>query len=366
MSPVGQRIRDRIASEGPVSIASFMTEALFDPRDGFYATKNPIGAGEDFITAPVISQMFGELIGLWCVQAWMDLKQPKTFHLAELGPGTGAMMADALRASRAAPGFAETVEVTLVEASAALKMVQGRTLTPSGVMTGWADRLEQIPGGPAVILGNEFLDCLPLRQAVKQDGVWRERMVGLDPKDESKLAFGTGPQLTPADVDLIAAELRDAPDGSLVELRPGDRQVIDALAARFAKHPGRALFIDYGPAEPEAGDTLQAIRAQEKVDPLDDPGTADLTARVDFASLARAAKDAGLDVQGPVTQADFLIRMGIEVRATALLRANPERKAEIARQLWRLTDADQMGHLFKVIAISSPGLPHPPGFDAHG
>lgn len=366
MSAIGDRLLERIGREGPVSVAAFMAEALFDPRDGFYATKNPIGAGEDFITAPVISQMFGELIGLWCVQAWMDLGQPRPFRLAELGPGTGAMMADALRAARAAPGFIDAVDVTLVEASAALKMVQGRTLTPAGVMTGWADRIESVPAGPAVILGNEFLDCLPVRQAVKSGGAWRERMVGLDPEDPARLAFGTGPVLSPEDAALIAPALRDAADGSLAEIRPGDRQVVDALAARFTRHTGRALFIDYGPAEPETGDTLQALKAHEKVDVLSEPGTADLTARVDFASLAAAAREAGLDVHGPVTQAQFLSQMGIEVRAAALLRANPDRKQEIARQLWRLTDGEQMGSLFKVIALSSPGLPAPPGFDAHG
>ena len=366
MSGIGDRLLERIRREGPVSVAAFMAEALFDPRDGFYATKNPIGAGEDFITAPVISQMFGELIGLWCVQTWMDLGQPGAFRIAELGPGTGAMMADALRAARAAPGFIEAVDVTLVEASAALKMVQGRTLTPSGVMTGWADRIETIPAGSAVILGNEFLDCLPVRQAVKSGGEWRERMVGIDPEDPSRLAFGTGPVLPPDDLALIAPSLRAAPDSSLVEIRPGDRQAVEAIAARFAVHPGRALFIDYGPDEAEPGDTLQAIRAHKKVDPLTAPGTADLTARVDFASLASAAREAGLEVHGPVTQARFLTQMGIELRAAALLRAHPDRKPEIARQLWRLTDETQMGSLFKVLSLSSPGLPAPPGFAAYG
>ncbi|MCW5723365.1 MAG: SAM-dependent methyltransferase [Maricaulaceae bacterium] len=342
-----------------------MAEALFDPREGFYATKNPIGAGEDFITAPVISQMFGELMGLWAAQTWMDMGRPAPLQLIELGPGTGAMMADALRAGRAVPGFSNAVEVTLVEASAALKAVQGRTLTPSGVMARWTDRLQDAPPGPAVILGNEFLDCLPVRQAVKAGGVWRERMIGLHPEDARRFAFVIGPPLG-ADEGLVPARLKDAADGTLAELRPGDRQVVEALAARFAAHPGRALFIDYGPAQSEAGDTLQAIRGHEKADPLTAPGTADLTARVDFESLIAHARAAGLDAHGSVTQGAFLTRLGVEARAAALSAANPGKRAQIARQLYRLTDETQMGSLFKAVCLSSRGLPPPAGFDAHG
>lgn len=364
-STVTERLKARIRETGPISIAAFMGEALFHPRDGYYATKNPIGAGEDFITAPVISQMFGELTGLWSAQVWLDMGRPSPFHLVELGPGTGTMMADGLRAARAVQGFAEAATVTLIEASAALKAVQGRTLSASGLPLRWADRLEAVKPGPAIIWGNEFLDCLPLRQAIRENGVWHERLVRFSPDDENRLAFVLGPPLGQDDA-LVADRLKNAPDGSLVELRPGDRQLIDALARRFQTSPGVALFIDYGPAESEIGDTLQAIRGHEKVDPLEAPGTADLTARVDFESLAQAARQAGLAVSGPVTQSDFLKRLGIESRAAALLRANPDRKADIARQLWRLTDPDQMGALFKVIAISAPDMPHLPGFDVSG
>jgi len=364
-STVTERLKARIRETGPISIATFMGEALFHPRDGYYATKNPIGAGEDFITAPVISQMFGELIGLWSAQVWMDMGRPSPFHLVELGPGTGTMMADGLRAARAVDGFAAGASVTLIEASAALKAVQARTLGASGVTLRWADGLEKVKPGAAIIWGNEFLDCLPVRQAVRKDSVWHERLVGFAPDDENTLAFVLGPPLGQDDA-LVPDRLKDAPDGSLIELRPGDRQLVDALANRFGQSPGVALFIDYGPAQSETGDTLQAIRSHEKVDPLSDPGTGDLTARVDFESLASAARDAGLTVSGPVTQGAFLTGLGIEARAAALLRANPDRKADIARQLWRLTDPEQMGDLFKVIAISAPDMPHLPGFDGPG
>lgn len=356
---IADRLRDRIRQTGPMSIAAFMTEALFDPRDGYYATKDPIGAGADFITAPEISQMFGELMGLWAAQSWMDMGKPGAFQLVELGPGRGTMMADALRAARTVPGFTDAAHVVLIEASAALKAVQAQTLGPTGAQIRWVDRLESVPPGPAIVLGNEFLDCLPVRQAIRRGDDWHERMIGLD-ADEA-FVFVLGPPLG-ADANLIPDRLRDAPEDSLVELRPGDRQVVDALAARFADAPGRALFIDYGPATSETGDTLQAVKAHKKVPPLEAPGTADLTARVDFESLAAAARAAGLAVSGPVTQGDFLIGLGLEARAAALCQAAPDKRAVFARQVWRLTDPEQMGTLFKLVCLDADGLPSPPGF----
>jgi len=358
---IADRLRDRIRQTGPMSIAAFMTEALFDPRDGYYATKDPIGAGADFITAPEISQMFGELMGLWAAQSWMDMGKPAAFQLVELGPGRGTMMADALRAARTVPGFMDAAHVVLIEASAALKAVQAQTLGPTGAQIRWVDRLESVPPGPAIVLGNEFLDCLPVRQAIRRGDDWHERMIGLDA--DAAFIFVLGPPLG-ADADLIPDRLRDAPEDSLVELRPGDRQVVDALAARFADAPGRALFIDYGPATSETGDTLQAVKAHKKVPPLEAPGTADLTARVDFESLAAAARAAGLAVSGPVTQGDFLIGLGLEARAAALCQAAPDKRAVFARQVWRLTDSEQMGTLFKLVCLDADGLPAPPGFTA--
>lgn len=359
---ITDRLRDRIRQTGPVSIAAFMTEALFDPRDGYYATKDPIGAGSDFITAPEISQMFGELMGLWAAQSWMDMGSPTEFQLVELGPGRGTMMADALRAARTVPGFMDAARVNLIEASAALKAVQAQTLGPTGAQIRWVDRLDLVPAGPALVLGNEFLDCLPVRQAIRHKGEWCERMVGLDDADDG-FVFLMGPPLG-VDASLIPAALQDAEDGALVEIRPGDRQVVELLAARFSAHPGRALLIDYGPARSEIGDTLQAIKAHEKVAVLDAPGTADLTARVDFQSLLQTAADAGLTGYGPEEQGTFLTGLGLEARAAVLSQNAPDQRSKIARQVWRLTDPDQMGRLFKLVCLDSAGLPPPPGFSA--
>lgn len=358
---IARRLRDRIASEGVISVSAFMAEALFDPVAGFYATKDPLGAGGDFVTAPEISQMFGEVLGLWLAQSWIDLGSPGHVQLIELGPGKGTLMHDILRTARVVPGFLNALEVTLVEASPALKMVQGRVLADSPVQIRWADRLDAAPDGPALVLGNEFLDCLPVRQAIRTGGTWRERCIGLHPEDETRLAFLPGPALSGADIALIPQSLRDLPDGSLVELRPGDRQIVDALALRFSRHKGRALFIDYGPARAEPGDTLQAIRNHEKVDPLDRPGTADLTARVDFETLALIAQESGLDVHGPETQRDFLGALGIGQRTKLLADKVPEKRDRVLRQLDRLTGEDQMGVLFKAMALSSKGLPDPAG-----
>lgn len=359
---IADRLKARIREQGPLSIANFMTEALFDPVEGYYATKDPIGAGSDFITAPEVSQMFGELVGLFVLQSWVDLGRPERVQLIELGPGRGTMMSDILRTACALPGFLDAAQITLIEASAALKSVQAQTLGPSAAQIGWADRLEAVAPGPSIILGNEFLDCLPLRQAIRHRGGWHERMVTLG--DDGEFVFALGPDLGP-DTDLIPPRLRDLPEGQLAEFRPGDLQVVEALAARFKDAPGRALFIDYGPATSEPGDTLQAIRAHEKVEVLDQPGTADLTARVDFEALGAAARAQGLASDGPLGQGEFLNRMGLEARAAALSQSAPEKRALLARQVFRLTDPDQMGELFKAMALQSPDLPEPPAFPAH-
>lgn len=358
------QLRDRIASEGALPVSAFMSEALLDPMAGFYATKDPLSAGGDFITAPEISQMFGELLGLWAAEVWGQMGAPDPVRLIELGPGTGRMMSDVLRAARAAPGFLDASRLHLVEASPALKMVQGRTLAAAPLQARWEAQLDRIAPGPSIILGNEFLDCLPIRQAIRHRGMWRERVVGVSPDDPDRFIFGLGPVLAQADIAEIAPALREAEDGALVELRPGDAALIDTLAARLCAEPGYALFIDYGSAAPETGDTLQALRQHQKVDPLDGPGSADLTAWVDFDRLGRLALNAGLDVYGVQTQGAFLKGLGIETRAAALARNQDETgKAKLARQLHRLITDEEMGELFKVMAIASPGLPPAPGLE---
>lgn len=356
----------RIASEGAMPVSTFMAEALFDPMAGYYATKDPLGADKDFITAPEISQMFGEFIGLWAAECWGQMGAPHPVQLAELGPGTGRMMSDALRAGAAAPGFVEAAQLSLVEASPALKMVQGQTLATAPVQPRWVRQIDDIAQGPSLIVSNEFLDCLPIRQAVKMGGVWRERLVGLSPDDATQFAFVLGGALSDADLALVAPALRDEPDGALVELRPADAPVVEAIAERFKAAPGYALFVDYGSSTSEPGDTLQAIAKHEKVDPLKEPGGADLTAWVDFQTFAELAHGAGLDVYGPVGQGDFLKGLGIETRAAALARGRSDAVADtIERQLNRLVAQDDMGDLFKVIAFASAGLPAPPGLDRY-
>jgi len=360
------QLMDRIASEGAMPVSTFMAQALFDPMAGYYATKDPLGADKDFITAPEISQMFGEFIGLWAAECWGQMGAPHPVQLAELGPGTGRMISDALRAGAAAPGFVEAVKLSLVEASPALKMVQGRTLADAPVQPRWLKQIDDIVPGPSLIVSNEFLDCLPIRQAVKMGGVWRERLVGRAPDDEGEFAFVLGGALSDADLALIAPCLRHEPDGTLVELRPADAPVIEAIAERFKGAPGYALFIDYGSARPEPGDTLQAIAKHQKVDPLEEPGVADLTAWVDFQHLAELGLAAGLDVYGPAGQGEFLKGLGIETRAAALARGrSDDTAAKLQRQLARLVAPEEMGALFKVIAFASEGLPPPPGLDRY-
>ena len=351
------RIVQRIRETGPISVAEYMTLCLLDPVDGYYPTRDPLGVDGDFVTAPEISQMFGEALGLWVVQAWQDIGAPDRFNLVELGPGRGVMMADMLRAMRLSPPCFAACDVTLVEASAALQAVQAKTLGPSGARVAWTKRLEDVSDAPTLIVGNEFLDCLPIRQFVRTDGAWSERRVGAEDGD---LRFEMDGRPAPA---ALVADLPDAEDGALLEVSPAGAQIVDHLATRFTAQPGRALFIDYGPAETESADTLQAVKDHKKVGVFDAPGDTDLTARVDFGALRRLAEGAGLPVHGPLLQADLLRCLGIEARAVALLRANPDAKPKVMRQLHRLLDPAEMGELFKAIVVSAPGLPTPLCFD---
>lgn len=357
MSPLADRLKAQIAQTGPLTVAHYMAACLFDPRDGYYANAPRIGADGDFITAPEISQMFGELIGLWCVHEWDALGREKTLEWIELGPGNGALISDAWRASRIAPAFRDSVRLHLVEVSEPLKGRQAAALAPLGARPRWHGALDTVPIGPSFIIANEFLDCLPIRQFVRDAEGWRERMIGLD---GDALAFGLFPHaLRPGD-PLIPPALHDAPTGAVAEIAPSLVGWIDAIAARLKTKPGRALIIDY--AGDGRGDTLQALRAHRKEGPLDSPGAADLTAHVDFNAVKILARASGLQTGGPIPQGDFLRALGIEERAAALTHAHPEREARVARELKRLTGAAEMGVLFKVLCLSSPNLPPPAGF----
>lgn len=360
------RIKALIRDTGPISVAEYMTLCLLDPVDGFYPTRDPLGSDGDFITAPEISQMFGEVIGLFVLQSWIDLGKPKTIYLIELGPGRGVMMSDMLRAASLDKDFAKAVRVVLVEASAALEAVQGQSLGGHYVPVQWISTLEKAPKGPSIIIGNEFLDCLPIRQFVQRDPFagrdgWHERYVGLD--EDDKLRFEIGPE-TASDIakSFLPAAQEEARLDDLIEACPSAHQIIDVVKDRFDKNPGRALFIDYGPETTEFGDTLQALKRHEKIEVFDLPGESDLTARVDFQAVIETAHKRGLKSSGPVTQRELLSKLGLEMRAVTLARAKPEAKAKIARQLHRLTDDAEMGELFKAICLQSNGLPTPLGF----
>jgi len=364
---LSKRIKARIREAGPLSVAEYMTLCLLDPVDGYYPTRDPLGSDGDFITAPEISQMFGECLGLWVVQSWNDLGRPARFNLVELGPGRGVMMADMLKAIALEKDCLKAAQIVLVEASAALQAVQAKTLGRSGAQVSWADQLDAVDDAPCVIIANEFLDCLPIRQFVCTDPFanmkgWSERRVGLS---EDSLRFETDGQAAPEAVTAAFPGTHDKPrKDDLLEICPASAQMVDHLQKRFEAVPGRALFLDYGPETTEFGDTLQALKRHEKVGVFSAPGNTDLTARVDFAGLKALADTAGLAVDGPLAQRTFLSRLGIEVRAMSLLRSNPDARPKLIRQLHRLLDEDEMGTLFKAICLSAPGLPAPLGFSA--
>lgn len=342
------RLIEHIRENGPMTVAEFMGACLYDPEGGYYATRPAIGgAGADFLTAPEASQMFGELIGLWCAHEWDALGKP-AFNLIEIGPGRGVLMQDALRATQRVEGFHDAMNVVFVETSAPLREEQLSRVPEAE----WVSSLEDAPPGPSIIIGNEFLDCLPIRQFVRGDEGWHEKLVGVD--EAGALIFG----LSAA----IAAPESDDEIGAVRELAPALDSVVYELERRLHSDPCRALFIDYGYVRPEGADTLQALQRHKKVDALEAPGEADLTAHVDFARLATLAENAQLTVSGPLTQSHFLRALGIEMRVDMLTQSNPQHAERLAREVRRLTHADEMGALFKAICISSPGLPPPAGF----
>jgi SAM-dependent MidA family methyltransferase len=351
-----------IQTEGPMPLGRYMALALGHPTHGYYATRDPLGAAGDFVTAPEVSQMFGELIGLWAAEMWAGLGRPAPVKLVELGPGRGTLMADALRAARAMPAFAGALEVHLVETSPVLAAAQRARLADARTPVRWHEALSAVPPGPAIVLANEFVDALPVFQLQARSGAWHERMVGVS-ADGLILALAPAPVPGPALPELLRGA--DAPaDGAVHEWRPAGEALTAELAARFAAAPGAALIVDYGHAETGFGDTFQAVRRHRAADPLAAPGEADLTAHVDFAALAGTARGAGAAVFGPMEMGAFLGGLGIRLRAERLAAgAGPAAKADIAAALARLTDPAEMGSLFKVMAIASPGTPPPPPFD---
>ena len=363
-TPLELRLTQLIRDHGPISVGDYMSDALCHPQHGYYATRDPFGPskegqpGGDFTTAPEVSQLFGELVGAWLLHAWSEIGEPSAFNLIELGPGRGTLMADILRVGALRPAFLNAASVFMVEASGRMRYRQQRTLHEAGHARDravWADRLDDVPAGPTLLVANEFFDCLPIRQFERASEDWRERLVGLN-------ADGTGLAFVLAEAEPPG----DAPHGArpedIYEVSEAGRALAAQIAERLIAHKGRALIIDYGHGRPGLGDTFQAVKRHAHWPVLASPGEADVTAHVDFSALARAARAGGARVDGPVRQGDFLRRLGIEQRLARVAEARPDAAEALRAGAQRLIAPDQMGHLFKVMAISSDGLGEPAGF----
>jgi len=351
LNELGRLIARRIALTGPIPVADFMAEALGHPRLGYYRRAPALGAPGDFITAPEISQMFGELLGAWLAERWQAMGRPGGVHLVELGPGRGTLLADALRATRAVPGFHAALAVHLVEINDTLRAAQQTAL--AGIEAVWHERFDQVPAGPMLLVANEFFDALPVRQFERTPRGWAERMVGLAPDGEA-LGFALAPGITP-----FAAHLPDAGTGAQAEISEAGRALAAAIGARLKRDGGWALIVDYG-YDKGHGASLQAVRGHRGAGILDHPGETDLSAHVDFTALAAAT---GARTFGPVGQGDFLRALGIVQRADTLkARASAEQRQTIDAALQRLIGADQMGTLFRVLAVGDDRSAAPSGF----
>ena len=357
-TPLALKLKESIRRDGPMTVAEFTGQCLWDEENGYYATRNGIGASGDFITAAEISQVFGELIGLWAAVVWKEaLGGPGAVHIVEYGPGRGTMMRDIIRAGRVVPGFREAARVHLVEMSATLAATQRATLDGLPVPVTWGQNLVGFDT-PAIIFANEFLDAWPAEQWVKTASGWRWRGVGLS--ETGELCFTTDVPGTRTRDDLDT-QYPHAAHGTIVESQRPEL-FAEALKTLARKGPVSALIIDYGYATPSAGDTLQAVRQHKYESPLTSPGEADISAHVSFFELASVLHQAGLAIDGPVTQAEFLGALGIIERTTRLMQANPARAGEIETGVARIMAPNGMGGLFKVIGVRSPELPVLPGF----
>jgi NADH dehydrogenase [ubiquinone] 1 alpha subcomplex assembly factor 7 len=342
---LSERMAAAIAATGPIPLAHYMRDA----NAHYYATRDPFGPRGDFTTAPEVSQMFGELIGLWFADLWDRGERPPARYV-EYGPGRGTLAADALRAMKSV-GLEPPVH--FIETSPVLRAAQAERVPDAE----WHVDLVGVPDdAPLLVVANEFFDALPIRQLVRTDEGWRERLVDHD---------GTNfvPVAGDRSFDQIVPEpLRDAPVGAVVETCPAAISAMRQLAARLHHQGGVALIADYGYRGPAAGETLQAVQGHEYANPFGDPGERDLTAHVDFATLAEAAEAEELVIYGPVEHGPFLEALGIAPRAAALQRSAPDRAEEIDIARARLTGPDAMGHLFKILAVTAPGAPEPAGF----
>lgn len=339
--PLADIFRRLIKATGPISLSQFMGES----NARYYASRDPLGAEGDFITAPEISQMFGELLGLWLTDIWQRAGAPEKVHYLELGPGRGTLAHDALGAMRK---HGLNPQVHLVEGSPALRKIQGQLLPEAQ----FHDDLASVPNdAPLLVLANEFFDALPIRQLVRTKDGWREHMIGLV---DEEFAFVAG--RLPLDA-AIPEVFREAEIGTVLETCPAASVAMHELCARLGAQGGAALLIDYGHDAPRTGSTLQAIRQQQKVEALALPGEADLTTHVDFAMLAEAVEASNARWLGTTTQGAFLKALGIDIRAAALAKRAPHYAPTLERVVHRLTDETQMGELFKVMGVAGPHWP---------
>jgi len=359
-SPLKSEIKKLTRKSGPMPVWRYMELCLTHPEFGYYVSRDPLGREGDFTTAPEVSQMLGELLGLWAASVWKAIGSPPLLRLIELGPGRGTMMADALRALRVVPPLYQSLSIHLVEINPVLRDKQ-KSLLSGARDIAWHDSIDDIPDGPAIIFANEYFDVLPIHQAVKRETGWHERTVEIDANGD--LAFGSAAEPIPHFEVLLPPLVRSAPVGAVFEWRP-DAEIMK-IATRVRDQDGAALIIDYGHVRSDAGDTFQAIARHSFADPLKNPGQADVTAHVDFQALARAVEDLGARVHGPVPQGDFLKRLGIETRAVTLMaKASHEVSEDISGALKRLVGGGRggMGSMFKVLAVSEPNLVSLAGF----
>jgi SAM-dependent MidA family methyltransferase len=343
-----------IAAEGPLALDRYMALCLSHPRHGYYMTRDPFGRAGDFITAPEVTQMFGEMIGIWCAQVYQLMGSPAAFDLIELGPGRGTLMADILRSAKVMPGMLAAARVRLIETSPRLRELQKESLRSWPGELSWHESLDRVTGYPGIVIGNEFFDALPVRQFCRTNGGWCERVVEVN---DSKLMLGWKPSGPPA-----SGQTAKVAEGEILELCFAASELGRRISSRLMAYPGAVLIIDYGHLGCARGETLQAVRSHRKVAILDRPGDSDLTAHVDFESLGRALASGGARVWAPLTQRQFLLEMGLGVRAQVLKNTRDrDASSAVDAAVARLTDQAQMGDLFKVISATSPGLsrPHP-------
>lgn len=348
MTGLKDRIAGLIGAVGPIPVSEYMALCLFDPEHGYYTTREPFGAAGDFITAPEISQMFGELVAVWLYQAWNDAGRPLPATFAEIGPGRGTLMKDMLRTwSRLDPALTAGASFAMIETSPRLAEIQKETLRGQKAKLDWHQTIDTLPNQPLFIVGNELFDAVPIRQFVHIGEDWRERMIGLDEGDNLQFFAGAGS----VDAALLPDGAAHAPQGAIAEVAPARAALMSAIAERIAADGGAGLFIDYGHLKPGIGDTLQALRKHNREDVLANPGEADLTAHVDFAALASAVRAHGLDAE-LTTQGEFLLGLGLLERAGSLgATADNRARQAISDAVERLAGPDAMGELFKVLKI---------------